>query len=132
METVCSSRWARIVVLLFWGAIPVAHASAQQQRSGQLRGHVVDSEGATIKGALVFVHKQGPDEDTLRIAAHTDLSGDFVLPLEEGGYDILVTAPGFAAAVQTIPVAAKKTRLVEWKLKALACSFPGMNCDTFQ
>ncbi len=66
------------------------------------------------------------------MAAHTDLSGDFVLPLEEGGYDILVTAPGFAAGVQTISVATGKTRQVEWKLKALACNFPGMNCDTFQ
>jgi hypothetical protein len=114
MKSVRLSWWARIAVLLFLGATPIAHTSAQQHGSGQLRDHVVDSEGATFKGALVLVHKQGSGEDNLRVAAHTDRSGDFVLPLEEGGYDILVTAPGFAAAVQTIPVA------------------PGMNCDTFQ
>jgi hypothetical protein len=57
-----------------------------------------------MKGALVFLHKQGPGEDNLRMVAHIDMSGDFVLPLEEGGYYILARAPGFAAAVQTIPV----------------------------
>jgi hypothetical protein len=105
MKSVRLSWWARIAVLLFLGATLIAHTSAQQHGSGQLPGHVVDSEGATFKGALVLVHKQGSGEDNLRVAAHTDRSGDFVLPLEEGGYDILVTAPGFAAAVQTIPVA---------------------------
>ena len=65
----------------------------------------------------------------MRLLTHTDINGDFTLALPEGGYDILVTSPGFVAAVETLPVFAGKTKKGQWRLD---CSFPGMNCDTFQ
>lgn len=64
--------------------------------------------------------------------AHTDINGNFKLVLPVGGYDVLVTAPGFASGVETVAVPAGKTKKTGWKLKVLDCSFPGMNCDTFQ
>ena len=68
----------------------------------------------------------------MRPVAHTDIHGDFVLVLPEGGYDILVTSPGFVAEVKTLPVLPGKTKKAQWKLEVLDCDFPGMNCDTFQ
>ena len=88
--------------------------------------------GAVIPRASVFVRKNSPSEDNVRVVAHTDIHGDFELLLPEGGYDVLVTSAGFAAVVQTIPVFPGKTRKVQWKLRVLDCDFPGMNCDTFQ
>jgi hypothetical protein len=107
-------------------------SSAQQHPSGQISGHVVDVVGATIRGASVYVRRNSPPDDEIRLLTHTDIRGDFKLELPEGGYDVLVTSPGFAANVETIPVSAKQTRQVRWQLKALNCNFPGMNCDTFQ
>jgi hypothetical protein len=97
-----------------------------------ISGHVADTEGATIKGASVFVRRNIPSEETIRLLVHTDIHGDFNLVLPEGGYDVLVTSPGFAAAVETVPVLAGKAKKSQWKLKSLNCDFPGMNCDTFQ
>jgi hypothetical protein len=111
----------------------LAHSSAQQPQTGQISGHVVDVVGATIKGASIFVRRNTtPSEESIKLLTRTDIHGDFTLVLPEGGYDVLVTSPGFAANVETVPVFARKTKKVLWKLKVLDCNFPGMNCDTFQ
>ena len=109
-----------------------AQSFAQQPKVGQISGHVVDVVGATLKGASVFVRRNMPSEEKVELLAHTDIKGDFKLVLPEGGYDVLVTSPGFAAGVRTVAVSAGKTKKIQWKLKILDCSFPGMNCDTFQ
>ncbi len=111
----------------------VAQASAQQPQSGQISGHVIDVVGATIRDASVFVFRRDtPPEQTIKLLTHTDIRGDFKLVLPEGGYDVLVTSPAFAANVQTISVLAGKTSKVQWKLRVLGCNFPGMKCDTVQ
>jgi hypothetical protein len=119
------------VTMISFGLVMIA-TSAQGPTTGQISGHVVDSVGATIKGASVFVRRNSPSEDNVRLVAHTDVHGDFLLLLPKGGYDVLVTSPGFVAGVETIPIFPGKTRKVQWKLKVLGCDFPGMNCDTFQ
>lgn len=73
-----------------------------------------------------------PPEEDVRLLTHADIHGDFKLVLPEGSYDVLVTSPGFATAVETLPVFAGKTKEKRWRLKSLDCSFPGTNCDTFQ
>jgi len=108
------------------------HSQVQQAKSGQIIGHVVDAVGATIHGASVFVRSNIPPEEKVELLAHTDINGNFKLVLPEGEYDVLVTSPGFAAEVETVPVSAGKDKKVQWKLKVLDCSFPGMNCDTFR
>jgi len=118
--------------VICFGLMMISTSFAQPPATGQIRGHVVDTEGATIKGANVFVRKSSPSEDNVRLVAHTDTHGDFVLFLPKGGYDVLVTSAGFAAGVETIPIFPGKTRKVQWKLRVLDCDFPGMNCDTFQ
>ncbi len=112
--------------------VNAGHLSAQQPKTGQITGHVVDTVGATIGGASVFVHKNAPPDENVRLVTHTDIHGDFKLMLPAGGYDIFVTSPGFVAGARTVPAVAGKTKETQWKLKVLDCSFPGMNCDTFQ
>jgi len=108
-----------------------AHSFAQQSPTGRINGHVVDIVGATVSGASVYVRRNIPPEQDIKLLTHTDTQGDFKLVLAEGGYDVLVTAPGFAASVQTTSVMAGKTRKFQWRLKSLNCNFPGMNCDVF-
>ena len=120
------------VAVICFGLMMIATSLAQRPNTGQISGHVVDTEGATIKGASVFVRKYSPSEDNVRLVAHTDTHGDFVLLLPEGGYDVLVTSVGFASGMETIPILPGKTRKVQWKLRVLDCNFPSMNCDTFQ
>jgi hypothetical protein len=122
---------ARFAVAVVY-AVNSAHLLAQQPKTGQISGQVLDVVGATIKGASVFVRRNLPPEEDVRLLAHADIHGDFKLVLPEGGYDVLVTSPGFAAGVETVAVSAGKTKKVRWKLKVLDCSFPGRNCDTFQ
>ncbi len=124
-------RRTHILVAVFW-FVTIAHSPAQKPHAGQVSGHVIDAMGATIPRASVFVRKNTPFEEDVNLLAHTDMHGDFSLVLPEGGYDILITSPGFAATVETLPVIAGKRKRVEWKLKALGCEFPGVNCDTFQ
>ena len=122
---------ARLMIALVW-VVSATHSLAQQPKTGQISGHVVDVVGATIKGASVFVRRHIPSDENVKLVMHTDIHGDFKLVLPEGGYDVLVTSPGFAAGVETVPVSAGKEKRVQWKLRPLDCSFPGMNCDTFQ
>lgn len=119
-----------VIVLLCFGI--GAHCAAQQSQTGQINGHVVDITGAVIPRASVFVRRNMPSDESVRLVGHTDLNGDFELVLPEGGYDVLVASPGFAAGVQTVPIVHGKKRRFEWKLKELGCDFPGVNCDTFQ
>jgi Carboxypeptidase regulatory-like domain len=111
--------------------VNAARSLAQQPKTGQISGHVVDVAGATVKGASVFIHRNIPPEENIRLLTHTDIHGDFSLVLPESGYDVFVTTLGFAAEVETVPVLAGKKKKLQWQLKPLDCSFPGMNCDTF-
>ena len=122
---------ARLMVALVC-VVNATHSLAQQPTTGQVSGHVVDVAGATIKGASVFVRRNIPPAEDVRLFTRTDIHGDFMLVLPEGGYDVLVTSPGFAAGVETVSVLVGRTKKVQWKLKPLNCNFPGMNCDTFR
>lgn len=123
-------RIAVTVILL--GLMMIATSSAQRPATGKISGHVVDSMGAAIGRASVFVRRKWPPEDIVKLVAHTDINGNFVLLLPEGGYDVLVTPPSFVAGVETISIIPGKTRKVQWKLTVLGCDFPGINCATVQ
>jgi hypothetical protein len=126
-------KHARVVIAAaYFGLMVSPQGRAQQSKTGQISGHVVDSVGASIKDASVFIRRNTPSEDNVRLAAHTDIHGDFVLVLPEGGYDVLVTSPGFAAQVETVPISFGKPKKAQWKLGFLGCDFPGINCDTFR
>jgi Carboxypeptidase regulatory-like domain len=122
-------RHARIAVAIAC-ITTIANSSPQQPQTGQISGHVIDVTGATIKGASVFVRRNIPSEENVRLLTHTDTHGDFKLVLPAGAYDVLIVSPGFAANVETVPVWARQTKKFQWKLKALDCSLPGINCDT--
>jgi hypothetical protein len=131
MESRLIGFYFRIATALFCLGI-FSHSPAQDTRSGQISGHVVDITGAAIGKASIYVRRNSPSEEEVRLVAHTDASGSFKLMLAEGGYDVLVTSPGFAATVESVPVLAKQIKHAQWKLRPLSCNFPGMNCDTFQ
>jgi hypothetical protein len=131
MKNLNIDRHIAVAVICF-GLMMITTSSAQPPATGKISGHVVDTVGAVIPRASVFVRKYWPSEDNVRLVTHTDIHGDFMLLLPEGGYDVLVTSMGFAAGVKTLPVFPGKTRKVQWKLQALGCDFPGKNCDTFQ
>ena len=120
------------VAVICSGLMMIATSSAQPPATGKISGHVVDPVGAVIPRASIFVRKNSLSEDNVRLVTHTDIHGDFVLLLPEGGYDVLVTSVGFAAGVKTLAVSPGKTRKVQWKLRELDCDFPGINCDTVQ
>ena len=71
-------------VMVIIGMVLVVTSQGQKARTGSISGHVVDSVGATIKGATIFVHKQASSETALEVAAHTDIKGNFTLELPEG------------------------------------------------
>ncbi len=121
----------RISVWMVFFGLMLTASSAQRTTSGEIRGHVVDTAGAIVPGASVFVRKNAPNETDVRLTTYTDAHGDFVVVLPEGGYDVLITSSGFAAAVDTVAVLSGKTTKRKWKLKALGCDIPTMNCDTF-
>jgi hypothetical protein len=69
------------VAMIFFGLMMVVTSSAQGPTTRQISGHVVDAVGATIKEASVFVRKNSPSEDSVKLVAHTDIHGDFLLLL---------------------------------------------------
>ena len=105
---------------------------ATPPKQGHIHGSVLDEVGATISGASVYVHNVKALGEDIKLATHTDVHGVFDLVLPEGGYDVLVVSPSFSASVKSVPVREGKTARIEYKLKVLDCSFPSMNCDTFQ
>jgi hypothetical protein len=123
-------RWIFVIALItLWQSRAL---SGQPTQTGRINGRVVDIVGATIKGASIFVRKTTPSDSDVKLLTHTNIKGDFTLELPDGGYDILVTSPGFAASVETVAIVHGKPSKFQWKLKPLNCSFPGMNCDAFQ
>jgi hypothetical protein len=102
---------------------------AQQPKTGQIRGHVIDVGGAVIVGASVYVRANSSSEENIRLLTRSDRHGDFKLELPEGGYDVLITSRGFASGFKTLPVFAGKDRKAQWKLEPLGCNFPLVNCD---
>jgi hypothetical protein len=132
MNRWCVSNFAQWLVAILLAITIVGQPRAQQQSTGEIRGHVTDAMGAAISKAAVFVHRTDSSEEIVRLAIHTDREGNFDLVLPEGGYDVLITSRGFASVLEVIPVWHGKTKSVTWKLKPLGCDFPNMICDTFQ
>src|ERR1700761_2014446 len=95
---------------------PGSVLSGQQAQAGRITGHVVDVVGATINDASVFVREHTASDADMKLLTHTDIKGDFTLDLPDGGYDVLVTSPGFAASVKTIGVTSEAPRGLHWKL----------------
>lgn len=108
-----------------------ARCSAQNSNTGQIVGHVTDQLGAAISRASVFVRRNTPSDDNVRLVTRTDINGDFTLLLPEGSYDVLIASPGFASGLQTVPIMRGKKPRFEWRLIVLGCDMPGTNCDSF-
>ena len=121
-----------VIAVVLLGVGSSAAFSGQRRQSGGMTGGVVDTMGATIKGASVYVRENISSDAEVKLLTHTDSAGAFTLELPDGGYDVLVTSPGFDASVKTVAISRGRPSKYQWTLKAHDCSFPGMNCDTFQ
>ena len=106
-------------------------AAAQQIKTGQIAGQVVDEMGAVIPRADVFVRAYSAG-DKIDIVTHTDRNGGFVLTLPGGAYDVIVSSDGFKSSIQTVIVRSGKDNKIRYRMVFEGCDFPGANCDTFQ
>ena len=97
-----------------------------------IRLRVTDTAGAVIPSANVFTRRVEGNNNEFRLAGHTNPSGVFEAALAEGGYDVIVTSPGFASELRQVGVTDRPGRLLVWKLKPLPCDLPSVNCDTIQ
>jgi hypothetical protein len=80
------------------GAILVAGQPVAAQRYASLAGHVLDTSGGGISGAVVTVTNQ---ETGFRRSAETEIGGAYaVSPLEAGVYKITVRKEGFRTLVR--------------------------------
>ncbi len=55
---------------------------------------------------------------------HTDIHGDFKLVLPEGGYDVFVTSPGFAAGSRDGSCLVQKNKKGTVEAKTFGLQFP--------
>jgi len=110
-------KWTCIVFILV-----MTHPSATQ-----LKGTIVDSEGAAIRGARILIHwdqsgatvglrsNVGLEKD---LTVDTGSKGDFTAELPPGFYDVLVTANGFSPDCRKVRIKFGETTIYDAKLKA--------------
>jgi len=109
-----------------------ASLTGQSLPAGHVSGNVVDTVGVAIPRASVFVRSYSDEGERITLASHTDSKGNFTLTLPAGGYDVLVSSPGFQSKLQIIVLKTGKNTRMQWKLIPEKCDFPGVNCDTVQ
>ena len=92
-----------------------------------LKGAVVDTEGAVIRGAYVFVHwdrsgshvglksNVGLKSD---LVLETDANGKFASELPPGFYDVFTSAAAFSPDCRKIRIKLEETVIYEAKLNA--------------
>jgi hypothetical protein len=88
---------------------------------GTIKGRVLDSEGAVIKGAHLLFHpdssgqsKPGSRSDMVR---ETDAAGRFDIRLHPGFYDVCVMATAFTPECRKVLVTTGKAILYDTQLK---------------
>ena len=97
---------------------------------------VVDSEGAAIQSAHVYVHNMGagdirPDGDAaVTYVADSTAGGELKIPASVQPRDLLVFASGFKPWVGFLDSGPSSKKL-EVKMQVIPCDYPGVVCDTF-
>jgi hypothetical protein len=88
---------------------------------GTIKGRVLDSEGAVIKGAHLLFHldSSGQNKPVSRsdMARKTDAAGRFDIQLEPGFYDVCVMATAFTPECRKVLVTTGKAILWDTQLK---------------
>lgn len=103
--------------LLALAGVPVfAQAAQSAAGTGTIRGQVADPSGAVIPNATVVVMTQS---GTVAAKTTSDAGGEYAIHgLPPGTYNVIATAPGFAAfRVPNVAVAAGQTHTVNPALK---------------
>ena len=87
-QGVVERRFARLAVLLVWGAVPPLASAQEAIHYASVAGRVTDPQGAPVAGADVTARHV---RTNVRAAATTDEDGRFRLPfLKVGPYELLV------------------------------------------
>jgi len=109
-----------------------AQASGQTVRGGEVRGVVVDPEGAAISNAPIGLRHA--DSRAVAADAKTDGLGQFRIGmLNAGSYTINIRLQGWRSrTVDSIDVrGGETTNLGSIHLSLAGCDAPGANCDVF-
>ena len=100
MATASSLGAAATRVLELSAVAPVARVSLQLQgRSHTLKGHVLDSGGGGVVGALLTAWSESAREPNTGSHATSDGNGAYTLPLGAGAHRIAITANGYGSMV---------------------------------
>ena len=111
----CVRRWLPTLLALAGAALAAPGGLSAQAGTGSVRGRVTDAaSGATLGGVQVVL------EDT-RLGAITRNNGEYVIAGVSAGAHVVVTRRiGYAAARQTVQVAAGATATADFTLRAAA------------
>lgn len=100
------SKWLKssIIIMAVVLCSPVAIAASP----GTIKGRVLDSEGAAVKGAHLLFHPDGSGQakPVLRsdVMRESDAAGRFEVQLEPGFYDVCIMATAFTPECKKILV----------------------------
>jgi hypothetical protein len=91
------SKWLKFSMMIM--AVVLCSSVAIAASPGTIKGQVLDSEGAVIKGAHLLFHPDasGQAKPAIRsdVMRESDTAGRFEVQLEPGFYDVCVMATAF-------------------------------------
>lgn len=114
------SMWLKFSMMFL--AIVLCCSAATAASPGTVKGQVMDSEGAVVKGAHLLFHPDasGQTRPTIRadVMRESDASGRFEVQLEPGFYDVCVMAMAFTPECKKVLVVNGGTFQYDARLKA--------------
>jgi len=108
-------RFLSLAALLYVSASLPAHAQAQPEAAGAVRGHIVDSvTGRAVPAATVHLMRNEQVQGTVE----ADAAGEFAFDrVPEGVYSVAVEQPGYLKAAQAdVRVVLRRVAAVEFAL----------------
>jgi hypothetical protein len=114
------SMWLKLLTMFI--AIVLCCSAATAAAPGTIKGQVMDSEGAIVKGAHLLFHPDasGQTRPTIRadVMRESDNSGRFEVQLEPGFYDVCVMAMAFTPECKKVLVVDGTAFQYDVRLKA--------------
>lgn len=114
------SMWVKSSIAVV--TVALCSSAATAASPGTVKGQVLDSEGAVIKGAHLLFHpdasgqaRPGIRQDVMK---ESDASGRFEVQLEPGFYDVCVMATAFTPECRKVLVVTGNTFQQDARLKA--------------
>ncbi len=114
------SKWLKFSITIL--AVILCSAVAIAASPGTIKGHVLDSEGAVIKGAHLLFHPDasGQAKPAIRsdVMRESDAAGRFEVQLDPGFYDVCVMATAFTPECKKVLIVSGEAIQRDARLKA--------------